>query len=495
MSCIYDSKQDSAVVFGSPAQNMKARPITAVSTARYSCQSLVRPTHHTITLGFRSLVPAYLPAGWSSHINPEGQTYFSGTVPLRVVTEERLHVQDVLEQICKWTIYFAQLLKERDIQDVATIELYLELSPEGCLYYFVDHSSRREFWLEDINTEALELPEADSPAHLGYVLEEHYWSHVEHFPMHLGGIPRSIVDDLRGIFVQGSVDQLTSNSSPFPYSPGDCQKFMKLLKLPKGTQYCEQVTDGNVIFTAARLWSVICGHRFSTRYGGDQPTFERERSTLDSPRPSRFLTRFISCALWRIPEIYINKLDKLYEDDIVYADHWRGFMSRCVDDWHTTTTWSLGFLMTNTLLLLNFSYRLPLGSISLLLCIGSILSSIGLSMYHQDQREAVSTEAAAYLDNLQSSRWGFDLAGTLYSLPKALLVWAVVLFAVQSSMLAFHLDGPRPALAIICGVACLTRLSRAYLGGSISCSPRLAWPKLFGSSTKQSTEEGLPLHV
>ncbi|KZT25700.1 hypothetical protein NEOLEDRAFT_1133215 [Neolentinus lepideus HHB14362 ss-1] len=481
------SKQESVVILGSPVQ--KASPITAVSTSRYSCRSLIGPTHHTVTLGSRSLTPGYLPRGWSSHINPEGQTYFFGTIPLRVVTEERLHVQEVLDKICKWIIYFAELLKEREIQGIDSVELYLELSSEGCLYYLVDHSSRREFWLEDVSTEALGLPQADSPAHLGYVLEEHYWTHVEHFPMHSGGIPRSILDDLRAIFVQGSIDQLTSNCSPFPYPPQDCKKFIKLLKLPRDS---ELVTDGNLIFTVARLWSVISGHRFNIHYGGEQPKFSREQSTLDSPRSSRFLTRSISCILWRIPEVYINKLDKIYDDNIVYADHWRMFMSRCIDDWQATTTWSLGFLMTNTLLLLNFSYRLPLGSVSLLLCVGSILSAIGLSMYHHDQREAVSAEAAAYLDNVQSDRWGFDLIGTLYSLPKALFVWALVLFAVQSTMLAFRLDGLRAALAITCGVVCVAKVSRRYLDGSVAWCPDLAWSKFFGPSAKQ-TEDQLPI--
>ncbi|EPQ52246.1 hypothetical protein GLOTRDRAFT_80492 [Gloeophyllum trabeum ATCC 11539] len=465
MGSKYEDSHHTVLTNGT-SDTQRVRAITAVSTVRYSCRTLVRSTHHTMSAGYNSLVPDYLPIGWLSYVNPEGQTYYASTVPFRVVTEERLNIPEVRDKICKWAMYFGELMKEREIQTVDSVELYLELSHEGCSYYLVDHRTRTEFWLEELSTEALDLPAADCPAHLRYVLEEHYWTHVEHFPMHLGGIPRSIVDDLISIFVQGSIDQLTSNCSPFPYCPDECRKFIKLLRVSNGTQV---IRDGNIIFTAARLWSVISGYRFQTHYGEEQPKFSREQSAFAASRPRRALTRALSLALWRLPEAYISKLDNIYADNLVYTNHWRAFMSKNLDDWKTTTTWALAFLITDMLSMMNTSSRLPLGSLSVLLCVGSILSSLALSFYHQDQPEAVSAEAAVYLDNVQSERWGFDLIGTMYSLPKALFAWSLVLFTVQYTMLVIHLDSGA-AVAVILGiVCCIAQVARAYLEGSVAC--------------------------
>ena len=82
------------------------------------------------------------------------------------------------------------------------------------------------------------------------LLEAQYWSHIENFCMHFGGLPRKAIDDLILVFLhalggqfsnsnfqathKNLLDNLTSNSSTFPYTAAECEKFLKLLNSSKG---------------------------------------------------------------------------------------------------------------------------------------------------------------------------------------------------------------------------------------------------------------------
>lgn len=99
----------------------------------------------------------------------------------------------------------------------AGVELFIQLEGSGCAYYFVDHFSRTEFWLDQFDTDEVGLPHVASEEHLSesgtfmdkvarltrfieLALNEHYWSHVEYFPAHFGGLGESTVDELISIF-------------------------------------------------------------------------------------------------------------------------------------------------------------------------------------------------------------------------------------------------------------------------------------------------------
>jgi hypothetical protein len=52
----------------------------------------------------------------------------------------------------------------------------------------------------------------------GLMLEELYWSHVELFPMHFGGLPVQAVDDLIAILSHGGAGWLLVTLSCFERS-------------------------------------------------------------------------------------------------------------------------------------------------------------------------------------------------------------------------------------------------------------------------------------
>jgi hypothetical protein len=114
-------------------------------------------------------------------VHPEGNPFFYNK-ELRLVTDNNVRdaaILSLLEAAC------ANVHRQR--QDDATklpyADLYLRLQHGNVAdYYFVDHINRNLFWLHDISSLDLDLPEAVSPLHLGHVLEDEYWVHVEYFP-------------------------------------------------------------------------------------------------------------------------------------------------------------------------------------------------------------------------------------------------------------------------------------------------------------------------
>lgn len=150
--------------------------------------------------------PRYLPLGWSSHIHPEGQLFFSCDAPLKIVTEEHLYTPEILERVLHWTQEIDHAIRRSGIPSSDNFELSLALDADdesSCLYYFVDHSTRSTFWLEPIPTTLLGMSPVVSTSHLKLALEEQYWNHVEYFPTQLKASNIRAVDDLISVFTHG----------------------------------------------------------------------------------------------------------------------------------------------------------------------------------------------------------------------------------------------------------------------------------------------------
>lgn len=168
--------------------------------------------------------PCYLPPHWWAYVHPEGQVYFAHESSLRIVTEAYLYSPEVQEKISYWIQRINDLLLGNKISLPETVELFLELddTTDSCLYYFVDHATRTEFWLEETPMDLLGLPLVVSDSHLQLVLEELYWCHIEFFPSHRIRELHLSCDELVTIFVHARAGELlfyrqllTADSIPF----------------------------------------------------------------------------------------------------------------------------------------------------------------------------------------------------------------------------------------------------------------------------------------
>ena len=117
----------------------------------------VASLHFSAKTSFRR--PKYLPKGWTSCIQPEGQLYFYNE-EFRIVTEAYIYSASTLKRISYWIEVIESLARTREIKLLDTVELFLQLEEEddGCSYYLIDHNTQTEFWLLDYSSEELNMP-------------------------------------------------------------------------------------------------------------------------------------------------------------------------------------------------------------------------------------------------------------------------------------------------------------------------------------------------
>ena len=224
----------------------------------------------------RTTSPPYLPLGWSAHVQPEGQLYFACDVKPHIVTDAYMYSESIKEKVLHFVAIVCKTMEEKNVTVPDSAELYLNPSEtkDSCEYYFVDHASHAVFWLEDVDVYEMDMWQVVSESHLGlfhlgethdhplthytgFVLMEHYWTHVEHFPSHRMSSLHLAIDELISIFIHGQGDQMTSTGSTFAYNAKQSKEHLRLLLNAKETlMYAPSVCF------VARLWANTCKSAF-----------------------------------------------------------------------------------------------------------------------------------------------------------------------------------------------------------------------------------------
>jgi hypothetical protein len=270
-----------------------------------------------------------MPPQWSSFIHPEGKVYFSRNSGVTVVTEAYMYDCDTADKVCAWATEVERQAQSNGFPLAENIELFLEIYENDCSYYLADRDAETIFWLTEYTNEELGLKPAISDSHLKLLLEAQYWSHVENFCMHFGGLPLRTIDNLILVFLHATADNLTSNLSTFPYTTEQCQKFLELLKSSR-----DRIGDGHVVAYVGRIWSIILYNRYETHYGQEQSRLSRDCAILtDDSTEVQWTRPLLSVLSFRTSDRYLETLDALFVDKFVYGHAWTTFIGACLKTW------------------------------------------------------------------------------------------------------------------------------------------------------------------
>ncbi|CAL1699554.1 unnamed protein product [Somion occarium] len=345
------------------------------------------------------------------------------------------------QQILHWALVFAETVREQGIVLAPSVEVYLEPNEDGefCRYYLADHVARVIFWLEPVSTEEVGLQPAISDEHLRHALEELYWNHVEYFPSHetIGLDLR--LDELSGVLVQCLADRLTSETSTFPFTEQQCNSFIQVVR------NCREIgtaAPARTRWSIARLWAIVCNHRFMTHYAQEHARLSRDQSILDiSPvYPSRLFS-LSSHVLFKIPEMYNVSFENLWADSVVYQNEWREFIPRCREEWILSTVLSFAVLICNLLILTSPHGTCLLSGLSVAFSVAAVAAGTILLTRHQRSSSWTAAMAADYLVDARKERSGFHLVSCLFSLPRGLLLWALATFSIQVPFMFSDMTG------------------------------------------------------
>ncbi|KAF7335713.1 hypothetical protein MVEN_02226800 [Mycena venus] len=443
-------------------------PITSASTNRYENKALVDPFVMEISAGLfttsQEPEPEYLAPLWSAHIHPEGQLYFCREGPLlRVITEAYLYRHETFEITCRWIAHIECLLSEVEITVSGDLELFVQLEGQNCAYYFVDHATCAQFWLENSDTERLGLDPVTSTSQLKIVLEELYWLHVEHFPMHLPALPSQKLEEIISIFSHGLCDQMTSRVSTFVYTAQDCKVFVDILRGCK-----DNMNNGHTTWIIARLWSIIDHNKRLTFYGQEHSRLSRDQSILWDPEQKYpRISTILALLTFKTSGIHQTRLDDVFVDHMVYADRWEQLVGDCLKQWRASASGAFAGLVLHLPFLVLKSPCPPLLAASTALLSSALGSSILLDHRYEPMERYSATDAMNYLESIQSPIFKFQFTALAFSLPKALLLWGYLLLFANCLLLVAKYLGPRTAsglggLALIVVIALYSTTSATF---------------------------------
>ncbi|KAH8996383.1 hypothetical protein EDB92DRAFT_1843632 [Lactarius akahatsu] len=411
---------------------------STIRDSRYRGCVRVRVSPTMVPLG-SSLVsaPSYQTQGWTVSAHPEGKRYahvetHSG---ITLVTEAHIAEPGVPDQLYAWLAVICNVIAEEHVPLPAASHLYLEIHQDSgtCDYYFAQHDLRTIFWLHALDTISVGLPHSFSSGHLQYALQENYWIHVELFPETASPYSLTALNELQIIFLHARADALTSETPTFPYTAKQSEEFIDLLQRSK-----DHASSPYVTTYVARLWATVANHRFFTHFGEEHCRLSSDQSILEVPDNKRCLVlAFISNALlFGLPNEHQARFESLWVDQLAYTAPWRKHVSGTIDELNQMTSWLLALTISNTFMI-QVSSIPALTHSSLLLCaFGLIMTSVLL----REQRGLVDTNAATaavYLDDRNTTSCGFQPIAIVHSLPKALFVWAMLLFAIQGFWMTF----------------------------------------------------------
>ncbi|KAG1753639.1 uncharacterized protein EDB91DRAFT_1242618 [Suillus paluster] len=438
------------------------RATTSTATSRYGKSPSLYSYHTVIPPGPLLSTPSTVatPLTWNSYSHPEGQSYFQRRLPnYDVVTEANIHRQETERQVTGWLKFIDETISHRQIIVPSSSELFIELDESifSCAYYFVNHETRRIFWLEQISTELLDMGLVVSSSHIDTALERLYWVHVEFFPMHIcAQVSPQVVDDLIGVMSHGAADRLTSRSSTFPYTAERCSQLLQLLSLQRGESIIfsvpnslsetpakvEPLMDTHYALLVARLWGAIDNQRFMTYHGQEYAQLDRlQIMTPEEDIDHQWMKTLADLALWGIPGRYFSELHDLFANEQVFVDQWHTFMTASISEWHSAVVWTFPVMIVTILSCLLSRASLSSALPSILSASGSLATGSILLLKHHGLEDATASFAARYLRAAKSRSIGMLPSAIVFSLPKGLYLWSIVFMVGHLLLLASHVIG------------------------------------------------------
>ncbi|VDC00131.1 unnamed protein product [Peniophora sp. CBMAI 1063] len=473
---VFDSPPVQTVVLPTLPEGRTISEVTPLETPRYNRQKYVPndPTTFTIPplcFTFPHSTDGEDPdlRGWEPRTHSEGALYFYHPEK-RAFTEAYLYEEVYLDEVEALLAYLQQTLQcMPGIQLPPDYELVAQVAFEDedgvkairWQYYFVDHRTRCLFWLFPLDADIYltEICGPLSPAHFKHLLESWYWDHVGTFPDNFQ-THDDLVDELVGHLTFFSVDVMTSHTSTVPYELSDLTRLIKFMgRKGPGTGAAPRSA------ALGRMMSIICHWRYIYFHGQRFARLDRFES-IHGPaiRPRSWLMSLSSIVFLFAPEAHLLDIEKFYVDNSVARHVWKRHITKLQDEWIEFVLYATVMLTANVSMLsvpdvILFpdndnapgagnnvqSYLAPLRSpaaiasyVSIVCSVGTIVVGLLLIRTHRTKNHDDVNEAVAFMNRLETRLFHYEPLAILYSLPYALLMWAMLSFLISILIFTFR---------------------------------------------------------
>ncbi|RPD75534.1 hypothetical protein L226DRAFT_545397 [Lentinus tigrinus ALCF2SS1-7] len=385
-----------------------------------------------------------MPPDWVGYTHPEGRLYFHNPLK-RIYTDTDVRDPKLLSILERFSAQIDEMVYERGLvlppdHDLVLFLEWREISQNGYnwIYYFVDHSSRTLFWVDDYDPLTdLFMDEVDAlncPYDIKYELQGRYWGHIELYP-HGREIPEDVWTELSGMLLFADLDVTTSMTTTVTYR---AEEVHRMLAMAKSAKSVEKTVYATV---------VVARQRWLNCYGQTHARLGRDQSVYNSPKPRRtLLIRLFAPLFWNAPDVHLRGLEKIFIDGIIAVVPWGTFIGKLQNEWQEFVLYATVLLNANVAFLAipsvdngpNDITAAQISSyLSIITSVGSILLGLLLIRQHRVKAKETADDANAFLRSRKHKMLGLETLAIIYSLPYAMLMWGMVTFLVAFSFECF----------------------------------------------------------
>ncbi|CAA7270225.1 unnamed protein product [Cyclocybe aegerita] len=430
-------------------------PVMPEAAQRYENRPVIRKVETEVTIDSltTSFVKPLPPEGWAKHTHPEGARYFYHKEK-RVYTDADLYDDDILTQAHEDLETMENFISKNHITLPENHDLVIDLRYQedktiATTYYYVDHTSRTIFFLDTYEARNLyacyEILGCKTDSHLGHEIEAQYWLFVQFYP---NSIPLTsmLISELRDVALHFIGDSMTSPFSTSPYTMDDLYKILTLTSNAEKNIGLRSVGTTSLL---TRLLYIFAHARFHNFHGEAHARIERNISVYGESTTRRtWLIKAMSPILFSAPDVHLRTLQKMWVDKLMHKAVWEESVKKMNDEWQEFILFATVLLNANVAFLAIQSVDIeqdPYRSaaqissyLSVTASIGSIILGLLLIRQNRTKNRETAEDVHKFLLRRSHSSLGLETLAILYSLPYALLMWAMVSFLAAFACMCFQ---------------------------------------------------------
>ncbi|KAG2742718.1 hypothetical protein P692DRAFT_20747841 [Suillus brevipes Sb2] len=274
---------------------------------------------------------------WEGIVHPSGVLYyFDVATKTYTGSDVKKYTPDRLNNLQNWIGAARRRLQEDTWYMV--VEPVITEDGDFYEYYCVVPHARIIAWFEEFSADLLfqECAFAREWNHKRLELEAQFWKHIDFFPRHYE-MQISDATELRAHLEWFLAEGLTleqSTAASLFWSTDQTEKVIaRLINFENLLNSNRSLKEQGVAF-CGRIWNILRHHQFLNYYGLPEARLMRAHSIEGSERQRnvRFLSLLATCAMFGVPVVVLEHVEKLHVDGIVNLLDIRKFLDHFNDD-------------------------------------------------------------------------------------------------------------------------------------------------------------------
>jgi hypothetical protein len=274
---------------------------------------------------------------WEGIVHPSGVLYyFDASTKTYTGSDIKKYTSNRLKDLQNWIGAARRRLQEDAWYMV--VEPVTTEDGDYYEYYCVVPDAHIITWFEEFNADLLfqECTFAREWNHKRLELEAQFWKHIDFFPRHYSMQPSDATElraHLEWFLAEGLILEQSTAASLF-WSTDQTEKVIaRLISFENLLNSNLSLKEQGVAF-CGRIWNILRHHQFLNYYGLPEARLMRTHSIEGSERKRdvRFLSLLATAAMFGVPALVLEHVEKLHVDGIVNLLDIRKFLDHFNDD-------------------------------------------------------------------------------------------------------------------------------------------------------------------